>query len=247
MNKRSYKGDLVNSLGKVQQRIVKCEACTRLVEFRERIAIEKRASFADWDYWGAPVPSTGDPIAEVLIVGLAPGAHGANRTGRMFTGDPSASFLTSALFRAGFTSSPRSDFKGDGLELKNIFITSALRCVPPNDRATMEEQNNCRHFLTEELKLLKHVKAILALGKVAFENLTKAISAISGQTLRIKFGHGCVFDLGENMPRLFCSYHPSPRNTNTGRLTANKMDSVLLEINEFLSDSDNPSMLSLSS
>ena len=236
MSSRTYEGNLLGKLGIIQRRIVKCRACTRLVEHRKKISISKRASFKDCDYWAAPVPSNGDPKARVLIIGLAPGAHGANRTGRMFTGAPSATFLTSALYRTGFATLPDSSHIGDGLSLKDVFITSALHCVPPQDKAVMLEQDNCRDFLIEELRQLRGIKAVLALGKVAFDNYVKAVSIIHNESHNLKFGHNLSFDISPKMPMLFCSYHPSPRNTYTKRLNAKDLDAILFRIKDFLLD-----------
>ena len=234
VSSRTYEGNLPGKLGLIQRRIVKCRVCTRLVEHREKISMTKRAFFEHCDYWGAPVPSNGDPKARVLIIGLAPGAHGANRTGRMFTGDPSATFLTSALYRTGFATLPDSSHVGDGLSLKDVFITSALHCVPPQDKAVMLEQNNCRDFLIQELHQLRGIKAVLALGKVAFDNYVKAVSVIHNESYNLKFGHNLSFDMSPKTPMLFCSYHPSPRNTYTKRLDAKDLDAILFRIKDFL-------------
>ena len=235
MIRRRYDGPLDGPLGRLQQRVVSCRACPRLVEHRERKATtERRASFRDSDYWGAPVPSHGDPAARLLLVGLAPASHGANRTGRMFTGDPTADFLAAALHRAGFASQPTSQHRADGLELRDAFETAVVRCAPPDDRSTPEEQRQCRPFLQEEVRLLPHVKAALAFGHVAFDNFLRAMRETTGERLRHRFAHGGRYELGASLPTLFASYHPSPRNTNTGRLTAAALDSVLADINSFL-------------
>ncbi len=231
---RTYDGPLDGAVGELQRRIVACRACPRLVEHRERIAREKRAAYRDWEYWGAPVPSHGDPRGAVLFVGLAPASHGANRTGRMFTGDATADFLTAAMHRAGFASQPVSQHVTDGLRLIDAYETAVVRCVPPQDKSTAEEQRTCRVYLVEELGLLPNVRAVLAFGRVAFDNYLRAASARAGSQLRAAFGHGVRYDLGEGLPTLFASYHPSPRNTNTGRLTIAALDAVLADVRRFV-------------
>ena len=234
---REYDGPLDGPLGALQRRIVACRMCPRLVEYRERKATtERRASFREWDYWGAAVPSHGDPNARLLLVGLAPASHGANRTGRMFTGDPTADFLAAALHRAGFASQPTSLHRSDGLTLHDAFEMAVVRCAPPNDRSTPEEQRTCRAYLHEELDLLPNLRAALAFGRVAFDNFLRAMRERSGLRLRHDFKHGGRYDLGPGLPTLFATYHPSPRNTNTGRLTAPQLDSVFVEVNDFLAE-----------
>ena len=235
MIRRRYAGPLDGALGRLQQRVVSCRACPRLVEYRERKATsERRASFRDWEYWGAAVPSHGDPTGRLLLVGLAPAAHGANRTGRMFTGDPTADFLAAALFRAGFASQPTSLHRGDGLELRDAFEVAVGRCAPPEDRSTPEEQRRCRPFLQAEVRLLPNVEVVLAFGHVAFDNYLRAMRETTGERLRHRFAHGARYELGGGLPTLFASYHPSPRNTNTGRLTAGALDAVLGSVQRVL-------------
>ena len=235
MINRTYDGPLDGPLGAVQRRIVSCRACPRLVEHRERKATaERRPRFRDWDYWGAPVPSHGDPAGRLLLVGLAPASHGANRTGRMFTGDPTADFLVAALHRAGFASQPTSEHRDDGLQLRDAFEVAVVRCAPPNDRATPEEQRRCRPFLQEEVRLLPNVRAVLAFGHVAFDNYLRAMRETTGKPLRHRFAHGACYEPEADLPTLFASYHPSPRNTNTGRLTAAALDAVLGSVRRFL-------------
>lgn len=222
-------------LAALRERIVACRQCPRLVEHRERVAREKRRRFADWDYWGLPVPGFGDPAARLCIVGLAPASHGGNRTGRVFTGDPSAVFLMAALHRAGFASQPTSERRDDGLRLHDAYILAALRCAPPNDRPTAAELERCRPFLEEELGLLAGVRAVLALGRVAFDGYARAIGSAEGSARsRLAFRHGARYDLGDGLPTLFASYHPSPRNTNTRRLTAEAFTGVLADIRDHL-------------
>jgi uracil-DNA glycosylase family 4 len=219
----------------LQQRIVACRACPRLVEFRERKATtERRASFREWDYWGAAVPSHGDPNARLLLVGLAPASHGANRTGRMFTGDPTADFLAKALYRAGFASQATSLHRDDGLTLNDAFEIAVVRCAPPDDKSTAEEQRTCRAYLHEELELLPNLKAALAFGRVAFDNFLRALRERTGEKLRFDFKHGGRYDLGPGLPILFATYHPSPRNTNTGVLTAAMLDDVFATVSAYL-------------
>jgi uracil-DNA glycosylase family 4 len=185
------------------------------VAWREHIAVEKRKAYLAWDYWGKPVPSFGDPEARLLILGLAPGAHGANRTGRMFTGDRSGDFLYRSLYRAGFASQPESRDIHDGLELHDAWITAAAHCAPPDNKPTPEELRNCRPFLTRELELLKNLRLVVALGKIATDAYAKR-----------PFAHGAYYpDLN---PALLCSYHPSQQNTSTGRLTQQMLDDIFL-------------------
>ena len=228
--RRRYQGPLTGRLGALQRRVVACRACPRLVEHRERIAQEKRARYADWEYWGAPVPSHGDPRGRLLLVGLAPASHGANRTGRLFTGDRTADFLALALYRAGFASQPTSQHRSDGLTLLDSYQVAVVRCAPPQDRPTPAEQRSCRAFLVEEMGLLPDVRAVLAFGHVAFSNFLRALSERLGRPVRLKFQHGGRYDLGVGLPVLFASYHPSPRNTNTGRLTAASLDAVFTDV-----------------
>ncbi len=235
---RTYVGPLDGAIGALQRRIVVCRACPRLVEHRERIAREKRAAYREWEYWGAPVPSHGDPEGSVLFVGLAPASHGANRTGRMFTGDATADFLTMAMHRAGFASQPTSQHLTDGLHLIDAYETAVVRCVPPQDKSTAQEQRTCRAYLVEELGLLPNARAVLVFGRVAFDSYLRAASERAGVRLRAAFGHGVRYDLGEGLPTLFASYHPSPRNTNTGRLTAAALDAVLADVWRFVAASE---------
>ena len=240
---RFYKGPLKGELKQVQTQIVSCNVCPRLVEYRQRKAlVEKRASFLDWDYWGAPVPSHGDQNAKLLIVGLAPAAHGANRTGRLFTGDPSADFLTKALHSAGFANQNSSSYQGDNLTLQNCFISSAIHCAPPSDRPFAQELKACEHFLSAEIRSLLMLEAILALGHIAFKQVLSALQSLSGLPFsKEKFIHGGEYDLKKHLPKLFACYHPSPRNTNTGRLNQSDIDTVFKRINYYLTLQDQKS------
>ncbi len=217
------------SLESLNQQIVSCRLCPRLVAWREQVAREKRKAYQDWDYWGKPVPGFGDPHARVLVVGLAPGAHGSNRTGRQFTGDASGDFLFAALYKAGFANQPRAFARGDGLELRDMYITAAGRCAPPGNKPSRQELDNCQPFLEREMQLLQP-KVIVVLGRIAFERVLRVYSvAVHGLPSAVKFSHGAVFKLTEplNADRwLLCSYHPSRQNTSTKKLTVNMFDEI---------------------
>ena len=200
----------------LQERIVACERCPRLRAHCRAVAITKRRAYRDHEYWGRPVPSFGDPRARLLIVGLAPGAHGANRTGRMFTGDSSGDFLYAAMHATGWASQPTSTHRGDGLALIDCYITAAGRCAPPDNKPRPEELRACRPYLEEEVRLLDRVQAVVALGRIAFDACLTIFGAVKS---RHAFAHGAVYRLGEGMPVLIASYHPSQQNTSTGRLT----------------------------
>jgi len=194
-----------------------CTRCPRLVAWREQVARERRRMYRDEEYWGRPVPGFGDPNARILILGLAPAAHGANRTGRVFTGDRSGDFLYRALYAVGLASQPTSVRRGDGLILRNVFITAACRCAPPANRPTPEELRNCRPWLEGELELLPRIRVVVALGRIAFDDYL----AVAGQRRSaFLFAHNRVHRLGPGLPVLISSYHPSQQNTQTGRLTA---------------------------
>lgn len=210
-----------DSLTVLNGEIIACARCPRLVEYRARIAQEKRRAFRDWDYWGRPVPGFGDPNAEVLIVGLAPAAHGANRTGRMFTGDRSGEFLFRALYETGFASQPASSGRGDGLTLQGAYVTAAVRCAPPDNKPSREETAACRTFLEREIDLLPNTKVVVALGRFAFDVYLSILLDRGAVTRRsaFAFGHGKRYRAGPGRPALIASYHPSQQNTSTGRLT----------------------------
>jgi uracil-DNA glycosylase family 4 len=219
------------SLDELCQQVIHCRKCPRLVRYCEAVAKEKRAAFREWEYWGKPVPGFGDPRAELVILGLAPAAHGANRTGRMFTGDRSGDFLYQALYRTGFANQPTSKHRDDGLELRNVYITAALRCAPPGNKPLPKELSNCRPYFERELELLQP-KAILALGGIAMRTYLGYLKD-RGAIARIAafpFRHGANYRLGDALPRLFASYHPSQQNTFTGKLTDKMLESVLSEI-----------------
>ncbi len=205
-----------------------CRRCPRLVAWREEIAATRRAAYRGEEYWGRPVPGFGDPGARLLVVGLAPAAHGANRTGRMFTGDRSGDWLFRALHRAGFASSPVSLQRGDGLVLKGAYVTAAVRCAPPGNRPTVAERDRCRPWLERELDLLGEVRVIVALGGFAFAHLLRVLAdrGISIPSPRPRFGHGR--QVPTPGPMVLGSYHPSQQNTFTGRLTEEMFDSIFL-------------------
>jgi len=212
----------------VTQEILSCRRCPRLREHSERIAQVKRRAYRDCEYWGKPVPGFGDPAARVLIIGLAPGAHGSNRTGRMFTGDMSGDWLYRVLHQTGFASQPSSRTRDDGLKLEGLFITASARCAPPDNKPTPEEIRNCRPFLERELELLTEVRVVVALGKIAFDNyldLLKSHGAIASRTPFL-FGHNRQFTTAPGQPVLISSYHPSQQNTSTGKLTEKMLGDV---------------------
>jgi uracil-DNA glycosylase family 4 len=208
-------------LDELQVRIESCRRCPRLVEWRERVAVEKRASYADQEYWGQPVPGFGDPNARIAIVGLAPAAHGANRTGRMFTGDRSGDWLYGGLYRAGFANQAEAVSIDDGLVLEDVWVTSAVKCAPPDNKPTAEEQNTCRSFLNEELGALSGLRVLVALGGIG----AAAVARHFDIRPRPKFGHGIEVRIDDRLT-LLCSYHVSQQNTFTGRLTEPMLDGI---------------------
>ena len=214
------------SMDALQARITQCHLCSRLVEWREQVAVEKRASFRDDEYWGRPVPSFGDPNARVLVVGLAPAAHGANRTGRMFTGDRSGDWLYGALHRAGFANQPRATAVDDGLELQDVFVSAAVRCAPPANKPTVQERDACRPWLDEELNLLAQLQVVVVLGSFSYIQTLKVLGdrGLDVPKPRPRFGHGVEVDLGALT--LIASYHPSQQNTFTGKLTEPMFDGI---------------------
>lgn len=198
--------------------IVSCRMCPRLVHYREWVAKTKRRSFADWEYWGKPVPGFGDPKARLLVIGLAPAAHGGNRTGRIFTGDRSGDWLYRALYEFGFANQPTSSHQGDGLVLRDAYVTAVVRCAPPENKPQREEILRCQPFLLREWRMLP-VRVVVALGQIAFRGAIETWQELSGEKLRPapRFVHGARVVLGEVL--LIASYHPSQRNTQTGFLT----------------------------
>jgi uracil-DNA glycosylase family 4 len=216
-----------DSFDKLSKDIIQCTKCPRLVWFREKVAKEKKKQFESFEYWGKPVPGFGDEKAKVLIVGLAPAAHGGNRTGRVFTGDASARFLVRALHACGFANQPVSESREDGLEYKDAYVLAALRCAPPDNKPLPAEIENCFPYFAREMKLLKDAKVVVALGKLAFDTYLKYLKReFSIDTRGIKFKHGAVFTFGKNHPALIGCYHPSPRNTNTRTLSQAMMRAV---------------------
>lgn len=209
-------------LDELEAEIVACRACPRLVAWRERVAAEKRAAFRDQDYWARPVPGFGDPRARVCLVGLAPAAHGANRTGRMFTGDRSGDFLYAALWRTGFANQPTAVHRDDGLALEGAWITAPVRCAPPANKPTPEERDRCRPFLERELALLTELRVFVPLGQFGYQ----VLCGILGVSPRPRFGHGVEVPLPDGRV-ILCSYHVSQQNTFTGKLTAEMFDAVL--------------------
>ena len=206
----------------LEKEITACRKCDRLVAFREKIAKEKRKSYMEWDYWGKPVPGYGKPNAKLMILGLAPAAHGGNRTGRVFTGDKSADFLFKCLHHVGLANQPNSDHRNDGLQLDG-YITPAVKCVPPGDKPTPEEKENCEPYLAKEFELLKNLKVVMGLGKIGFESCLKFVRKTHPLKIKdFKFGHGVRYQLPNGLI-LYGAFHPSPRNVNTGRLTFEMM------------------------
>lgn len=215
--------------------IVACRKCSRLVKYREKVAREKRRAYRDCEYWGKAVPGFGRAPAQLLILGLAPAAHGANRTGRMFTGDRSGDFLYAALHNAGFANQPTSLHRNDGLQLMNAYISATCRCAPPDNKPLPREILNCRNFLEREIEILKP-KALLALGKIAWDGyleILKHRGLIASRAL-YKFVHGAEAEVASGTPRLFGVYHPSQQNTQTGRVTPAMYAKVLANIRRFL-------------
>lgn len=211
----------IDRLDVLQERIVACRLCPRLVKYREDVARNKRRAYRDQVYWGKPVPSFGDPQAGILIVGLAPAAHGANRTGRMFTGDRSGDFLYRALHLEGFASQPHSVSRDDGLKLTGVYIAAAVRCAPPDNKPSPEEILTCRRYLERELDLLSSVQVVVALGKLAFDDYLAVLKSRGRIERRsaFTFGHNVEHRTGPDQPVLISSYHPSQQNTQTGKLT----------------------------
>jgi uracil-DNA glycosylase family 4 len=221
----------------LQSKIISCRKCPRLVRWREEIAKKKTKRFADWNYWGRPVPSFGDPKARLLIVGLAPAAHGGNRTGRIFTGDESGNWLYRALYKAGFASQPFSTGRDDGMRLTGCYITAACHCAPPQNKLLRKEIVNCRPFMLRELQLLKNLHVIVGLGKLGFDAVFDCVRELDWTDLksRPRFGHGVRYQLNDTLTLLGC-YHPSQQNTFTGKLTEKMLDTVFRTAPKILGD-----------
>jgi len=219
---------LKDSLKVLNREIVACELCPRLRTYDREVARVKRRAYLDWDYWGKPVPGFGDPQARVLLIGLAPGAHGANRTGRMFTGDRSGDFLYRALHETGFASQAESRARQDGLELRGAYIAAAARCAPPDNKPLPEELARCRPYLEREIELLKEIRVVVVLGGIALRSYLGILRdrGVIQSMAAFKFGHNRVYHLGPGLPTLITSYHPSQQNTSTGKLTAEMLRQV---------------------
>jgi uracil-DNA glycosylase len=219
----------------LEREIIECRRCPRLVEYRDNVAREKRRAFRQWEYWGRPVPGFGDPHAKLFILGLAPGAHGSNRTGRMFTGDRSGDFLYAALHKAGFANQPAARDRDDGLRLKNAFIAAAARCAPPANKPLLSELLNCRGYLERELGLLQP-KVVLALGRIAWDTYLEILKSrgVIASRAKFVFAHGAEAELPGGGPRLIGVYHPSQQNTQTGKLTPAMYANVLKQIQRIL-------------
>lgn len=224
----------MNDLKALNDEVVSCRRCPRLVAWREQVAEEKRRAYLSWDYWGKPVPGFGDPQARLLIIGLAPAAHGANRTGRMFTGDSSGDTLTQAMWRAGFANQPTSSSKDDGLEFIDAYLTAVARCAPPKNRPSAEELNQCRGYLLNEIELLDRVEVVLVLGHLAFDGYVKTLRKRKVDVPKVKFTHGAMITFSPPLPSLMACYHPSRQNTQTGRLTTAMLEDVFTQIRDML-------------
>ena len=217
------------NIEQLKRKIIDCRKCDRLVQFREKIALEKRKAYSNWEYWGKPVPGFGSENAKIMVLGLAPAAHGGNRTGRVFTGDRSAEFLFRCLHHVGLSNQASSEYRNDGLELDG-FITTAVKCVPPGDKPTPKEKENCEVFLNKEFEMLKNIKVVLGLGKIGFDSYLKYVRKKYPIKMKdYKFGHGVRYEM-PNKLILFGSFHPSPRNVNTGRLNFEMMVEFLRKI-----------------
>ena len=210
------------TIAQIETDVISCRKCPRLVEFRDKIAREKRKSYLDWNYWGKAVPGYGSPKAKLMILGLAPAAHGGNRTGRVFTGDKSADFLFKCLHYVGLANQAKSDHREDGLKL-DAYITAAVKCVPPGDKPTAEEKDTCESYLSREFESLKNLKIVLALGKIGFDSCLKLVRKTYPFKMKeFKFGHGVRYELPNGLI-LYGAFHPSPRNVNTKKLTFEMM------------------------
>ena len=224
--------EIETGLERLQERVVSCRRCPRLIRHISAVARRKAPRYRDWEYWGKPLPSFGDPHAHLLIIGLAPAAHGGNRTGRMFTGDASGDWLIKALHETGFANQPQSISLNDGLRLRSAYITAIVRCAPPKNKPTKKEISNCSEYLAEELGLLKDVSVVLTLGRIAFDNYLRNIETERGR--RPGFRHGSMYRFGEKTPLLVASYHPSRQNTQTGRLRWNMWLKVFENVRKIL-------------
>ncbi|MDC0215497.1 uracil-DNA glycosylase [Candidatus Pelagibacter sp.] len=218
---------MINSFYKLNKKIINCNKCQRLVNFRNKISTEKRKQYINETYWGKPITGFGDLKAKIVIIGLAPAAHGGTRTGRVFTGDKSSDFLYKCLYSAKISNQPNSDYRNDGLKLKDTYITTAIKCVPPEDKPKKNELNNCYSFFSNEIALLKNCKIIIALGKIAFDTCVNFYKINYKIKKKIKFKHGSNYKLPDGKI-LFGCYHPSPRNVNTKIISQKKMTNLFL-------------------
>ena len=221
-----------NNISQLNNKIIKCRSCTRLINFRKKILKKKRKQYINEQYWGKPITGFGDINGEMLFVGLAPAAHGGTRTGRVFTGDKSSDFLYKCLFKANISNQINSDHINDGLKLKNAYITAALKCVPPEDKPSKKELDNCSNFFNNEIELLKNLRVIVCLGKIAFDACKYFYKKKINLNQKIKFGHGKIYSLKNGIKLVGC-YHPSPRNVNTGRINEKKMVRLFQKIKDF--------------
>ena len=220
---------MISNFENLKKKIINCRKCPRLIKFRKKIVKNKRKQFIDQKYWGKPITGFGDINAQILFVGLAPAAHGGTRTGRVFTGDKSSDFLYKCLHKANISNKNKSNHINDGLKLKNAFITAALKCVPPEDKPNKDEIFNCSKFFQKEINLLKNLKVVVALGKIAFDTCVNFYKKNYGFSEKIKFGHNLKYKLPNNITLVGC-YHPSPRNVNTGRINEKKMTHLFKNI-----------------
>jgi uracil-DNA glycosylase family 4 len=216
------------------RQITLCRACPRLVAWREQVGAVKRKAYRSETYWAKPVPGFGDAHAQVMVVGLAPGAHGSNRTGRMFTGDASGNFLYPSLYNAGFASQPKASNMDDGLNLTGMFITAVCRCVPPDNKPASDEIARCLPYLRAEMRMLKNLEGVVALGKIAFDQILRELYPLNSERAAVQFKHGVFVEGGGTRPWILGSYHPSRQNTQTGRLTAPMFDAIWQRINRLL-------------
>ena len=223
-----YENTNLTKLQILTREIIACDRCPRLREYDVQVAETKRRAYRDWDYWGKPVPGFGDPGARLLVIGLAPAAHGGNRTGRVFTGDRSGDFLFRALYETGFASQPQSISRDDGLELDGAYISAAVRCAPPDNKPNPQEFRNCREYLERELDLLKDLRVVVVLGKIAFDAYLGILRdrGVIRSRAAFTFGHDREHHTGDGSPVLISSYHPSQQNTSTGKLTADMLRAV---------------------
>ena len=231
--------DAASALVLLNKEIISCDRCARLMRYCGEVAEVKRRAWRDWDYWGKPVPSFGDPYARLLILGLAPAAHGANRTGRMFTGDRSGDYLYRSLHRAGFASQPESRSASDGLMLRDVWITASAHCAPPDNKPLPEELLNCRPYLEREVNSLHNLRVVVALGKLAFDTWLRILKLRSRikRMADFQFGHNVLYPLS---PAVLCSYHPSQQNTSTGKLTQSMLDDVFIRARDIIRSGPTP-------